>query len=110
MIDRIKLREARRSKKITSQKFAETLGVHRTYISQIESGVRTPGQALIQRMAKVLGVDTSEICLDEPGASTDRIMEMLNERYAQMTDAEKAELLTDALRIIERRTRPRDGE
>lgn len=65
-LDRIKLRELRRTKGILSEKFADLVGISKGYISRIENGKDTPSQALLIRMAEALDVEPSAICMDPP--------------------------------------------
>jgi len=75
------------------------VGVGKTYISQIENGVRTPGQPLILRMAEALGVESAAICLAPPvpHVSAAEVMQRrLNEIYGQLSPANQAALLSSA--------------
>ncbi|MFC7337334.1 helix-turn-helix domain-containing protein [Haloferula chungangensis] len=56
------VREARDSKRLTQEKLAEFAGLDPTYISGIERGVRNPGIRNVAKIAKALGVKTSDIC------------------------------------------------
>jgi len=56
-----RLAEIRIAKGITQERFAFQLKVDRTYISYIERGERNPSLYLLWRMAKVLGVKTSNL-------------------------------------------------
>ena len=55
----LKLREA---KNFSQDKLAEKADLDRTYISGIERGLRNPGLKNVVRIAKALGVSTSELC------------------------------------------------
>lgn len=54
-----KWREAR---KLTQESLAEKAGLDRTYLSDIERGLRNPGIKNIARLAKALNLTTSELC------------------------------------------------
>jgi transcriptional regulator with XRE-family HTH domain len=45
----------------SQEDLAEKSGLHRTYISGIERGVRNPTLGIIDRLAKALGVPPSEL-------------------------------------------------
>jgi transcriptional regulator with XRE-family HTH domain len=45
----------------SQEELAEKSGLHRTYISGIERGVRNPTLSIIDRLAKALGVPASEL-------------------------------------------------
>ena len=53
-----KLREAR---ELTQEALAEKAGLHPTYVSGIERGVRNPSLVIIARIAKGLSSSVSEI-------------------------------------------------
>lgn len=48
-------KQAREKKLLTQQQLAELVGVDRTLISKIESGVSTPSVATAKKIAAVLG-------------------------------------------------------
>ena len=56
-----KVRKVRLQKKMSQGDIARTLGVHRTYISGLERGVRNPSLLTIQKVAKALGVDAKKL-------------------------------------------------
>lgn len=56
------VRQARESKSLTQEKLAELAELDPTYISGIERGLRNPGIKNVAKIAKALGVPTSEIC------------------------------------------------
>ena len=56
-----KVRKIRLQKKMSQGDIARTLGVHRTYISGLERGVRNPSLLTIQKVAKALGVDAKKL-------------------------------------------------
>ena len=51
----------REIKGLSQEKLAEKADLDRTYISGIERGVRNPGLLSLVRIAKALGVTTSEL-------------------------------------------------
>ena len=56
-----KVRKVRLQKKMSQGDIARILGVHRTYISGLERGVRNPSLLTIQKVAKALGVDAKKL-------------------------------------------------
>lgn len=75
-LDRIKLRELRRSKRVGSATLAGMVGVGRTYFSRVENGSDVPSQELIARIARTLGVPASAICVEDSGAESIRAKAM----------------------------------
>jgi len=55
------LRQARQDKGLTQEKLAELGGLHRTYISLLERGQRTPTLDVLFRLAQALGVSASDL-------------------------------------------------
>jgi len=56
-----KLRKIRLKKELSQGDVAKILGVHRTYISGLERGVRNPSLLTIQKTAKALGVNPKDL-------------------------------------------------
>ncbi|HEX9722042.1 MAG TPA: helix-turn-helix transcriptional regulator [Candidatus Paceibacterota bacterium] len=56
-----RIREIRLKKNLSQGDVARILGVHRTYISGLERGARTPSLLTIHKIAKALGVPAKEI-------------------------------------------------
>jgi len=56
-----KIKEVRLKKKMSQGDVAKILGVHRSYISGLERGVRNPSLLTVQKVAKALGVSIKEI-------------------------------------------------
>jgi len=52
-----KIKEVRLKKGLSQGDIAKVLGVHRSYISGIERGVRNPTVKNVERIADALGVD-----------------------------------------------------
>ena len=55
------LKKIRLKKKMSQGDIARALGVDRSYISGVERGVRNPSLKNIERIARALGVDLSEL-------------------------------------------------
>jgi len=58
------VRRLREEKGWSQEQLAHEAGLHRTYISGIERGVRNPTVVIIARVAKQLGVASSKILED----------------------------------------------
>lgn len=56
-----KLREIRLNKKLSQGDVAKVLGVHRSYISGLERGIRNPSLVTVQKIAKALGVSADKL-------------------------------------------------
>jgi transcriptional regulator with XRE-family HTH domain len=56
------VRSAREKKLITQEKLAESAELDATYISGIERGLRNPGIKNVAKIAKALGLTTSQLC------------------------------------------------
>lgn len=56
-----KIKTLRADKGFTQDKLGEITGLDRSYISDIERGVRNPGLKNIEKLAKALGVKISDL-------------------------------------------------
>jgi len=56
------VRQRREARELTQEKLAERAGLDATYISGIERGLRNPGIKNVAKLAKALGLTTSELC------------------------------------------------
>ncbi len=57
----LNIRHAREARELTQEKLAEKAGLDPTYISGIERGLRNPGIRNVVRLARALGLTTSEL-------------------------------------------------
>ena len=55
------LKKIRLEKKMSQGDVARALGVHRSYISGLERGVRNPTLTNIERIAKALGINIQKL-------------------------------------------------
>ncbi|MDP6542438.1 MAG: helix-turn-helix transcriptional regulator [Phycisphaerae bacterium] len=55
------LRQVRQDKGLTQQRLGELAGLHRTYVSLLERGQRTPTLDVLFRLAESLGVSASDL-------------------------------------------------
>jgi transcriptional regulator with XRE-family HTH domain len=56
------VKKRREAKGLTQELLAEKADLDRTYVSDIERGLRNPGIKNVARLAKALGLTTSELC------------------------------------------------
>jgi transcriptional regulator with XRE-family HTH domain len=57
-----RVRSIRTEKKLSQERAAERAEIDPTYLSGIERGLRNPGIKNVARIAKALGVRTSDLC------------------------------------------------
>lgn len=63
-----RIKELRAEREITQEELAERVGIFRTYMSRIETGVGNPTLTTIHALAQSLGVEVAE--LFEPPTAT----------------------------------------
>ncbi len=56
-----RLRALREERGWSQEEFADRAGLHRTYVSAVERGVRNPTLSVLERLAKALGVSMTEL-------------------------------------------------
>jgi transcriptional regulator with XRE-family HTH domain len=56
-----RLRGLREERGWSQEEFADRAGLHRTYVSAVERGVRNPTLSVLERLAKALGVSMAEL-------------------------------------------------
>lgn len=56
-----RLKRIRKQKGITQEALAEAVGVHSTYVSMVERGVRNPTFKTMDKIARALKVDIREL-------------------------------------------------
>ncbi len=54
------LKKLRQEKKYSQEKLADISGFHRTYISLLERGIKSPSLTTLQRLSKALGLPLSQ--------------------------------------------------
>lgn len=57
----LKLRKYRKKQQLTQEKLAEEAGLHRTYVSLVERGQRTPTLDACARLAEALNVSLTSL-------------------------------------------------
>ena len=55
------VRRLRGEMELSQEAFADNAGIHRTYVSDIERGVRNPTVTVLERLAKALDVTASDL-------------------------------------------------
>ncbi|ABI77277.1 DNA-binding protein [Hyphomonas neptunium ATCC 15444] len=56
-----RLRQLREERGWSQEEFADRAGLHRTYVSAVERGVRNPTLSVLERLAKALDIKLSEL-------------------------------------------------
>nr|WP_262386684.1 helix-turn-helix transcriptional regulator [Roseobacter litoralis] len=55
------IQRIRREKELSQEDVAHRANIHQTYLSGVETGKRNPSILVVERIAKALNVDVSEI-------------------------------------------------
>ncbi len=55
------LREVRQEKGLSQEELADRAGLHRTYISQVERGLKSPSLRSLEQIAQGLGLPASAL-------------------------------------------------
>ncbi|HMM19447.1 MAG TPA: helix-turn-helix transcriptional regulator [Selenomonadales bacterium] len=64
MIDKkfgLALRKLRTAKCVSQEEFAARIDVHRTYISQLERGLKSPSLRVLSKIARELGISLARL-------------------------------------------------
>jgi transcriptional regulator with XRE-family HTH domain len=86
-----RLREAREAAGLSQEDVAQTLGLPRPAISQIENGHRRVEALELARLAKLYGRPLSAFAYDEPAGA--KRIEALNRTAAALSEKDRAEVL-----------------
>ena len=62
--ERVKLR--REQLGLSQEEFAFQSGIHRTYVSGVERGVRNPSLTMVERIAKALNMSFNDLLGEKP--------------------------------------------
>lgn len=65
----LNLKRLREEQGLSQEAFADVCGLHRTYISGIERGVRNPTVVILDKIAKALKVPAGQLLDDVRGAA-----------------------------------------
>lgn len=57
------LRQLRTERGFSQESFAGSVGIHRTYVSQLERGLKSPSLHTIQSIARSLDISLSELMM-----------------------------------------------
>ena len=55
------LKKLRTAKGLSQEDFGSEAGLHRTYVSQLERGLKSPSLKTLHKIAEVLGIQMSEL-------------------------------------------------
>ena len=55
------VRKLRKEKGWSQETYADEVGIHRTYVSDIERGARNPTVVIVEKLALTLGVSASSL-------------------------------------------------
>lgn len=86
------IKRLRERANMTQGELADRLGVARSTVTQWENGWSSPRMGMVQKLAGVFRVSTSEIVADTTCTSaeiSDAMFEHLRINYANMSDAQK---------------------
>ena len=64
----LNLKRLRQERDLSQERFAFEAGLHRTYISGVERGVRNPTVTVLEEIAIALKVPTSELLAEIPSS------------------------------------------
>ena len=57
----LRLRELRKARKISQEELMAATGIHRTYLSEVERGIRNISIVNVEKIARALDVDAMEM-------------------------------------------------
>jgi len=57
----LNVKRLREAKSLSQEAFADAAGLHRTYVSGVERGVRNPTVTVVEKLAVALGVPAGEL-------------------------------------------------
>lgn len=61
------IKRRREAAGLSQEDFAEVAGLHRTYVSQLERGIKSPSVRVLAKMAGALGCEAWEILREASG-------------------------------------------
>jgi len=100
-----KLRELRKSRKLTQEQLAGELDTNPNYISAIERGERGAGSEIISRYCNFFGIREADLSqfLQRKDAGYPPLVKMVIDELLEMPDYEQARLLADLKERKEKR-------
>ena len=112
----INLRENRRKLGLTQARLAEKTGLSTQYITMIELGRKFPSPESLEKLARALGLDTTELFSMQPSAREATVKlhrailadidRKLGERITAAVKAAVSEMVADHLKGMDERERP----
>lgn len=81
----INLRRIRISKSLTQSGLADLIDVTPPTVSLYESGKQWPGIDKVEKLAKVLGIDDSELFVDDALITTETAMRVISKALEPLT-------------------------
>jgi Zn-dependent peptidase ImmA (M78 family)/DNA-binding XRE family transcriptional regulator len=94
-----RLKEAREAAGLTQLQVAESIGLARSAVAQIESGNRSVSGLELERLAYLYGRDMRELVREEPIAERSALAALFRAEPAMLADDELAETLRHAVQI-----------
>ena len=70
-----KLRTLRKKQELTLAQLGNVLGVHNTYVSQMEKSKSTPNAAMILKIARYFDVSTDQLMKDELNLDDQKLLD-----------------------------------
>ncbi len=96
----LKIRDLRKKRGITGEQLGEMVGVSKGYISELETGKKTPGAGLVLRLADALKVEVFELyegtLTEQKAAALHAHMEVMS----QLEDADRLAIQKAALGLL----------
>jgi transcriptional regulator with XRE-family HTH domain len=63
----LNLQRLRKAKGWSQEEFADLAGMHRTYVSGVERGIRNPTITVVEKLARALQTSIAELTDEAPG-------------------------------------------
>ena len=95
-----RIKELRKSRKLTQEQLAELIGVDFRYVSMIENAKSFPSCALIEKLSKVLQADYSEIFNFESELSRKDIENNIKDMFNLLNDKDIKTLYNFAKHLL----------
>ncbi|MGA0540702.1 helix-turn-helix domain-containing protein [Neotabrizicola sp. VNH66] len=96
----LRIRYLRKKRGITGEQLGEMVGVSKGYISELETGKKTPGAGLVLRLADALKVEVFELyegtLTEQKAAALHAHMEVMS----QLEDADRLAIQKAALGLL----------
>lgn len=74
---KVRLREMRTAQGWTQDVAAARLGISKSHVSEIENGKKNPSSPLLDRMAKVFGLNVPDLIEPDPGSDPSELTELI---------------------------------